>query len=231
MGHTGSGGTPASVNQVMFDLQKYLVPTLKPKIESEHSMGGQSKVWLPNCIPSRILWAIGEAERIKKFPPGTSVEVTAVLQMTYSRYSGHGLVYLLINNIYREDQIYVDNQFTYYSLSPDGPGKEQYENFTMKFRRLYPGYCLNKEMQVIAKRPPFMHAPSTPKLSHIVDLFKSKDEQLWKENAWIFDGNFRYLDGSPNLSNKVSFSSFPRSGNSFLRRYIELITGITTGSD
>ena len=121
----------------------------------------------------------------------------------------------MIQNFYREDYIYVDNQFTYYSLSPDGPGKEEYENFTTKFRRLYPGYCLDVEMRIRAKKPPFSNAPRTLNFKNIVELFKSKDEKLWEENAWIFDGNFRYLDGSPNPSNKVSFTSFPRSGNSF----------------
>lgn len=47
----------------------------------------------------------------------------------------------------------------------------------------------------------------------------------------MFDGHFRYLDGAANKSNKVAFCSFPRSGNTFLRRYLELLTGIQTGSD
>ena len=49
-------------------------------------------------------------------------------------------------------------------------------------------------------------------------------------NAWIFDGNFRFLDQSPLPKGRVGFTSYPRSGNSFLRRYIEQITGVTTGS-
>lgn len=47
----------------------------------------------------------------------------------------------------------------------------------------------------------------------------------------MFDGHFRYLDGQPNKSNKVAFCSFPRSGNTFLRKYLELLTGIVTGAD
>ena len=81
-------GNKAVINQFAFDNQKYFLPTLRPKLESEHSMGGQSKVYMPNCIRSRIVWAIGEAERIKKFPPGTTAEITAVLNMTYTRYIG-----------------------------------------------------------------------------------------------------------------------------------------------
>ena len=47
----------------------------------------------------------------------------------------------------------------------------------------------------------------------------------------MFDGNNRFLDGEPNKSHKIAFCSFPRSGNTFMRRYIEMLTGIATGGD
>jgi len=34
-----------------------------------------------------------------------------------------------------------------------------------------------------------------------------------------------------NTGNMISYASFPRSGNSFLRQYLHKITGIATGSD
>ena len=86
-------------------------------------------------------------------------------------------------------------------------------------------------MRIRAAKPPAILAARTVNLKSLMELFKSKDEQLWKDNAWKFDGEFRYLDGEANPSNKVAFTSFPRSGNSFLRRYLELLTGIVTGSD
>ena len=46
----------------------------------------------------------------------------------------------------------------------------------------------------------------------------------------MFDGNFRILDGKPIGDNKIAFNTFMRSGNSFLRRFLEQITGIATGS-
>lgn len=33
------------------------------------------------------------------------------------------------------------------------------------------------------------------------------------------------------IGNRIAFVSFPRSGNSFLRKIIEKITGVFTGSD
>ena len=47
----------------------------------------------------------------------------------------------------------------------------------------------------------------------------------------MFDGTLRYLDGEPNKSQKVAICSYPRSGNTFMRRYVELLTGIHTGAD
>ena len=42
----------------------------------------------------------------------------------------------------------------------------------------------------------------------------------------------RFLDGAVNLAgDRVAFQSFVRSGNTFLRRYLEEITGVYTGAD
>jgi hypothetical protein len=41
-----------------------------------------------------------------------------------------------------------------------------------------------------------------------------------------------FLDSMVNMSgNRVQLASFPRSGNSFLRKVLEQITGVYTGSD
>ena len=66
-------------------------------------------------------------------------------------------------------------------------------------------------------------------LKQLMAMMKSKDEALFEENKWIWDKEFRFLDGEQ-IDRRVGFTSFLRSGNSFLRRYIEQISGITTGS-
>lgn len=73
----------------------------------------------------------------------------------------------------------------------------------------------------------------TVNYAHLVSVLKSKDEQVFKDNAWLWDGEFRLLDRKLNLlaeKNHVCFTSFPRSGNSFLRKFIEQVSGISTGS-
>jgi hypothetical protein len=74
---------------------------------------------------------------------------------------------------------------------------------------------------------------STPvlNLKQLINVLRSTDEDLWFKSKWMFEQEFKLLDGSPNLSNKVAFASFPRSGNTFLRKYCELLTGVQTGSD
>lgn len=45
----------------------------------------------------------------------------------------------------------------------------------------------------------------------------------------MFDGDFKFLDGAA-LPTKIAFNTYPRSGNSFLRKYLEQMTGISTGA-
>ena len=116
--------------------------------------------------------------------------------------------------------------FNYWSTNKNGKGKETMELFSERFNRLYPGYMLDKNMRIRAK-------PGTPVLNinELIRLLRSSDEKPWKESEWMFKGGFRFLDGSPNKSNKIAFASFPRSGNTFLRKYSEMLTGVQTGAD
>ena len=171
------------------------------------------------------MWSIGEAERLKGSPPDTA-EVTSVIYMNYTKKIAMGYIAAFLQNMFREDQIYVDPKLKYWSLSPDGEGKEGYKNFSQMFKELYKGYHLDKNMVIRAD-------PETKRinLKQLLALFRSKDENLWKEHAWQFDGESRFLDGENIVGNKVAFSSWPRSGNSFLRKYFELLTGLATGAD
>ena len=91
---------------------------------------------------------------------------------------------------------------------------------------MYPGYMLDNNMRVRAR-------PSTPVLNmhELMEVLRSKDVKLWKKSAWMFEGEFKFLDGTPNNWNKLAFASFPRSGNTFLRKVCEMLTGVSTGAD
>ena len=70
-------------------------------------------------------------------------------------------------------------------------------------------------------------------LDGLIKLFKSKDLDAYEEykKAYLDDKKLRFLDMKSDKNNIVAYKSFPRSGNTFLRKYIELITGVPTGSE
>jgi len=69
-------------------------------------------------------------------------------------------------------------------------------------------------------------------INTLINILKSKDRSLYESNKWLFEGNSRFLEGGKSLgANKVAFASYPRSGNSFMRKYLEMVTGVATGSD
>ena len=86
---------------------------------------------------------------------------------------------------------------------------------------------------VLNERMAFRPGPNTPVLNfkYIKELLLSTDLSRNAELDWMKDGSFRFLDGEDMTGNQVAFASFPRSGNTFMRRFLEKITGIITGND
>ena len=79
-----------------------------------------------------------------------------------------------------------------------------------------------------------MPKEGTPKVkfSWLKDLLLSKDLSREMELNWIDPEGYRFLDKSEDMfGNMVAFQSFPRCGNTFLRRFLENITGVYTGAD
>lgn len=68
------------------------------------------------------------------------------------------------------------------------------------------------------------------KFTDYINLLKSRELSLLKDNAWIFEGLSKFLDMSESFP-KLTYATYPRSGNSFFRKYFETITGLTTGND
>ena len=126
----------------------------------------------------------------------------------------------MLTSLEREDMVYTNDIGSHFSTQPC----EGYSSYSEIFRRKFgTDYALNSEQAVI---------PTTAKtvnFKKLMEILKSKDEKLFTDNAWIFDGEFRFLDNEP-LPSKIAFNTFPRSGNSFLRRLVEQSTGITTGA-
>ena len=87
-------------------------------------------------------------------------------------------------------------------------------------------YTINHELR-------FEPIPSeTVNFLWLKDLLLSTDLDRLPELAHLGSNQPKFLDGKVNMiGNNVCFASFPRTGNTFLRRFIEQCTGTTTGSD
>ena len=95
-------------------------------------------------------------------------------------------------------------------------------------KRKFPGYEL--DANYIVRNV----ADSTIDLEKHMDFMKKTDsasldayEQL--KHVIFPSGHARFLSGKPSAA--ISYTSYPRSGNTFLRKYLENITGVATGSD
>lgn len=63
------------------------------------------------------------------------------------------------------------------------------------------------------------------------DILLSKDLSRQQELAWIGKES-RFLDGTVDMAgNNVGFCSYPRSGNTVIKKFIEQITGVVTGGE
>ena len=64
----------------------------------------------------------------------------------------------------------------------------------------------------------------TVNFKHLMEVLKSNDEALLKDNEWMFEGDSKFLDMSAedtvdSMHNNVAFCTYARMGNSFLRMF------------
>ena len=108
--------------------------------------------------------------------------------------------------------IYSDDQCIRYTRKK----KQGYYSYSELFRKRYGDeYSVNSLGAAVPK------LAKTVDFNLLMEVLKSKDETLLQKYGWMFDGNFRILDGKPIGDNKIAFNTFMRSGNSFLRRFLE----------
>ena len=90
----------------------------------------------------------------------------------------------------------------------------------------FPGYKLDSENIVMNV------SDKTIDLEEHIEFLSSNNVDLYRQilkEGTLFGTQARFLSGKPQAA--ISYTSYPRSGNTFLRKYLENITGIATGSD
>ena len=61
--------------------------------------------------------------------------------------------------------------------------------------------------------------------------FGVQHESLRNVHSLAFDGGLKFLDEEDINGDRAAFCGYPGSGCSLLRKYFEMVTGVTTGSD
>lgn len=126
----------------------------------------------------------------------------------------------VITSLFREDMLYANDVCSHYSITRHAG----YLNYSEIFRKkIGDGYRINKDGTVAAT------TAKTLNFRNLIKMLKSKDASLFEQSQWMWNGDFKFLDGEK-LPSKIAFNTFPRSGNSFLRRLLEQVTGISTGA-
>lgn len=131
----------------------------------------------------------------------------------------------MINKVYVDlflsGKIFVSKDFSEIATSRLS---DDFESHSEKIARLYPGCTYNKDDLTIVP------ADGTPtvKFSDYISLLKSKVDECPEQFKWIFEGDSYYLDGKEDVP-MIAYLSFPRSGNTFYRKFFESITNITDG--
>lgn len=123
----------------------------------------------------------------------------------------------------RRDLFYCDKYMARYSLTKID---EDYELFSVVMAKKYPGYVLDQRFMFVNQ------SDVSVEIDALVSLLKSKDVATYEKVKDHFFGSqarFLKLDGKKHPS--VAYTTYPRSGNSLMRKYFESLTGIATGSD
>jgi hypothetical protein len=103
---------------------------------------------------------------------------------------------------------------------------EEYRKFSEIMETDYNGYGLGADERTLVAK-----TARTVNLKELKKVLLSKDMSLYEENKWMFEGGAKFLDGEDINGSKIGMVTYPRTGNTFLRKLLQEITGIATGSD
>jgi hypothetical protein len=138
----------------------------------------------------------------------------------------------LFSRLFKADELFANPDGTEFSVKKifvqkgDGTTVEFF-NYTEGLRKKFPGYELDKNNVIYNVSDKEINLDDHWKL-----LLTDFNEKLYNEK--IADDSFGRTQAkflSKGLSDAISYTSYPRSGNTMLRKYLENITGIATGSD
>ena len=123
----------------------------------------------------------------------------------------------------RHDFFYCDENFAKFSYRRIN---ENYKTFSENLREKFPGYIMAKSAHIMPSTDITVH------LDDLLSLLRSNDLARYEREKSIFFGpTSRYLTGTSSEQMSICYATYPRSGNSLMRKYFENVTGTATGSD
>lgn len=136
------------------------------------------------------------------------------------------------------DLVLGNKELTMFSIDPadqrTDDNETEFELYSDRIMRTAPTYhIVIEEAQRVGLKWKLTPGPNTPtvNLKQMFDILLSKDLSRNAELDWIKNEGYRFLDGERIDGLHTAFTSFPRSGNTMLRRWFEQLTGIFSGSD
>ena len=120
-------------------------------------------------------------------------------------------------------QFYVDKDFAKFSTKRID---DTYMTWDEMMQKKYPGYVLGNDCIINNQSDILIN------LDELLALFRSKDIARYHQVKDRFFGKqARYTTANAQEQTSVMYTTYPRAGNSLMRKYFENITGVATGSD
>lgn len=170
---------------------------------------------------NQLLSCVDSAEEKLKRPPSI-IEVFVETKQRYPRYPVNTIYEgaACLTSLFREEMLYTNDIASHYTTKrSDG-----FVSYSEMFRKRF-----GNEYKTLKDGTVAVTTAKTINCKNLYAMLRSKDEALFASSKWIFDGDFKFCDGAE-LPSKIAFNTYPRSGNSFLRKFLEQCTGISTGA-
>lgn len=171
-----------------------------------------------------IIEIIPELEKEKGRPP-YSIEI---LQSARKRgldlvVANRLTIFAHINELCRKDMVFTNKSHQQFSFERFN---DEYRKFSEMMETDYAGYELGSDERTLVAK-----TARTVSLKDLKKVLLSKDMKDYEDNRWMFEGGAKFLDGEDIDGSRIAMVTYPRTGNTFLRKLLQEITGIATGSD
>jgi hypothetical protein len=130
-------------------------------------------------------------------------------------------------DLYQNDELLASHNLEKFTMKVENQSQD-YETYSDRKERKF------KHLTLTGDHLRLVASANTPTLNfdQIKELLLSKGDERMDEYLKIINNEIKFLDKKCDLiGNRVTLATYPRTGNSFLRKILEQITGVFTGSD